>query len=102
MASAFRDRVFELVRRIPRGRVSTYSEVAHACGSSRAARQVGWSLSDLPAGVDIPWWRVIKSSGLVPSHKCRDLQVELLRAEGLEVDEAGRVDLRRWLWDELG
>jgi methylated-DNA-protein-cysteine methyltransferase-like protein len=99
MALSFRDRVAELVRQVPAGRVSTYSDIAHALGSPRAARQVGWALSDLPAEAEVPWWRIVKSSGHVPLHHSRELQADLLRAEGVEVDESGKIEMRRYLWD---
>lgn len=96
-----RDHVFTLARQIPRGRVSTYSDLAHASGHPRAARQVGWALSLIPDGLDVPWWRVIKSDGRVPFHGHRELQMELLRSEGVPVDESGRVALERFHWDEF-
>ena len=99
MAESFRERVFDLVRQVPAGRVSTYGEIAHASGSPRAARQVGWALSDLPAEAGVPWWRIIKSTGLLPAHNSREIQADLLRAENVEVDDTGMIELRRYLWD---
>lgn len=102
MAGFSRETIFALARRIPRGRVATYSDLAHASGHPRAARQVGWALSVIPEGGDVPWWRVIKSDGLVPFHGHRELQMDLLRAEDIPVDENGRVPLELYRWDEFG
>lgn len=99
MRPASRDHVFALTRRIPRGRVSTFGDLAHLSGNPRAARQVGWALSLIPEGLDVPWWRVVKSEGLLPFHNHRELQADLLRQEGIQVDTEGRLDLERYRWD---
>src|SRR5690349_22885368 len=91
-------RLYELARQIPRGKVSTYGELALLAGTPRAARQVGWALSMLPEGLDVPWWRVINRRGEVPRHANRDLQIELLRREGIEVSDEGVLDLDEYRW----
>ena len=92
--------VYTFVRTIPEGRVMGYGHVAAALGHPRMARQVGWALAALPADTDVPWWRVLRSSGAIAfegSPHRGSLQVALLRAEG--VDVAGdRVDLRVVGW----
>jgi len=100
VGAAGRNHVYEMTRRIPRGRVATYGDLARLTGNPRAARQMGWALSLLPDGLDVPWWRVINRHGLVPHHGHRELQAELLRQEGVEVSPEGRVDLDRYRWDE--
>lgn len=93
-------RVETLVRRIPRGQVATYGDVARMAGSPRAAREVGWAMASLPPDSDVPWWRVINRYGEI---SCRSngttRQAELLRSEGVEIDEHGRIDLERFRWD---
>ncbi len=100
--ASFFERVYEVVRRIPRGRVATYGQVAALLGSPRSARSVGWALHALPACADVPWQRVINSDGRI-SAGSRGLgariQAQLLRDEGVRLDRAGRVDFRRFLWD---
>ncbi len=99
---SFYERVYELVRAVPRGRVITYGHVALALGSPMAARAVGYALSSLPGDRDdVPWWRVINARGAI-SLKGRgagaDLQQALLEREGVVFDAEGRTDLRRYRW----
>jgi methylated-DNA-protein-cysteine methyltransferase-like protein len=87
------------VRRIPRGRVATYGDVATAAGLEGHARQVGYALHDLPSGSNVPWHRVINAKGEISIRSAGDsheLQRLLLEAEGVEFDLAGRVDLKRF------
>src|SRR5438045_2089042 len=91
--------IYDLARRIPRGRLATYGDLAWLAGTPRAARQVGWALSVLPDNLDVPWWRVINHRGQVPHHAHRELQAELLRREGIEVSDDGVVDLDRYRWE---
>lgn len=97
----FYDRVYELVRRCPPGRVITYGHVAVELGAPMASRAVGYALHNLPPGSDVPWWRVINASGAI-SFKNRgaqaDLQRELLEREGVAFDLEGRTDLGRFRW----
>lgn len=89
LGPGFNERVFAVVRTVPRGRVTTFGAVARALGWARAARQVGRALAALPGTEsDVPWQRVVLASGQVP---CGARQAELLRGEGLEVSAAGRV-----------
>lgn len=100
--SGFRQRVIEIVKSVPEGRVTTYGTVALFAGAPRAARQVGAVLHGLGPddGDDIPWQRVINASGGISTYKVGvgELQVALLRSEGVEVRD-NRVDLRRFRWD---
>ena len=90
-----------MVRRVPRGRVTTYGHVAALCGKPRAARTVGWALHALPEGSDVPWHRVINAQGGISISKVGippELQRALLESEGVKFDRDGRVDLKRWAW----
>lgn len=95
----FRNRVYEIVSQIPKGRVMTYGGVAAAAGAAWAAWEVGQIAHTGPA--NLPWQRVVnKSGGLArgytpggyESHK-RDLE-----AEGVAVNEDYKVDIERLLW----
>ncbi|MCC7363967.1 MAG: methylated-DNA--[protein]-cysteine S-methyltransferase [Dehalococcoidia bacterium] len=101
-APTFYDRVYELVRQVPAGRVITYGHVALLLGAPAAARAVGYALHNLPAASDVPWWRVINVRGAI-SLKGRgseaDLQRILLEREGVPFDESGRCDLATFRWD---
>jgi methylated-DNA-protein-cysteine methyltransferase-like protein len=99
------ERVYEVVARVPPGFVTTYGDVATVLGSPRVARQVGWALAALPFDRDdVPWHRVINAQGAI-SHR-GDLvrgseQQRRLEAEGIEFDEAGRVQLKRYRYRDF-
>lgn len=98
---SFYDEVYEQVRRIPEGRVTTYGTVAALAGSPRAARTVGWALNALPDDTDVPWHRVINARGGISIWKVGlpiGLQRALLEDEGVEFGDDGTVDLKRWGW----
>ena len=98
--SSYYDDVYEIVKRIPRGKVSTYGRIAKITPVPRGARGVGWALAGLgPEQVrDVPWWRVINAAGRISNEFNAVLQRELLEAEGVRFDDRGYVDLERFLW----
>jgi len=89
------------VRRIPRGRVTSYSAVASLVGNPRAARAVGSALRALPDDIEIPWWRVVNGRGTISPggsiHRDR-LQRALLGDERVAFDPNGRIDLAKYGW----
>jgi methylated-DNA-protein-cysteine methyltransferase related protein len=97
-AAGFFVRVYQAVRRIPRGRVATYGQVASLAGTPRGARAVGWALRALRSGqaARVPWHRVVGAGGrLSPRAGGGEvLQRARLIAEGVAF-RGGRVDLRR-------
>jgi methylated-DNA-protein-cysteine methyltransferase related protein len=97
--------VYKVVKKIPRGRVATYGQIAALAGMPRAARQVGYALRATPDNVKIPWHRVVNAQGRV-SMRLKDwqsggddLQKILLEAEGVEFDETGKMNLKRYRWE---
>lgn len=102
-APLFYRRVYELVRRVPPGRVATYGQIAALLGSPMAARAVGYALSHLPEGSDVPWQRVINREGAISARGIGaapgDRQRALLEAEGHRFDASGRIDLRAVGWE---
>jgi len=97
-------RFYEVVRRIPPGRVATYGQVARVAGYPGYARQVGYALFRLQGqNTDIPWHRVINAQGCISYSPFRlgydDLQKALLQAEGIHFDAEGQVDLQQFGWD---
>ena len=96
------DDVYEIVRRIPRGKLSTYGRIAKISPVPRGARGVGWALAGLgpERSQEVPWWRVINAAGRISNEFNAALQRELLEAEGIRFDERGYVDLDRYLWPE--
>ena len=102
MSGRFFQRVYDVVRMIPSGKVASYGQVAALLEHPRSARTVGWALHATPEGMDIPWHRVINSRGYVSTARTTDppeLQQRLLEAEGVVFDERGHVDLRLFGWD---
>jgi methylated-DNA-protein-cysteine methyltransferase-like protein len=100
MTSSAYDRIYAVVRRIPRGRVATYGQVATLAGLGGQPRQVGYALSALPAGSRVPWHRVINARGEISRRAIRDDESEqrhLLEAEGVRFD-GDRVPLARYRW----
>ena len=94
-------RIYSVVRRIPRGRVATYGQVAELAGLGRHARQVGYALHALPADTSLPWHRVLGASGRISARRepgAERLQQQLLEREGLRFDADGRLDLSRARW----
>ena len=93
------------VRKIPRGRVATYGQIAELAGLEGHARQVGYALHNLPEHSDVPWHRVVNARGEISPRSAGDsheLQVLLLGAEGIAIDARGRIDLARFRWVRRG
>ncbi len=93
-------RIYRVVRRIPKGRVATYGQVATEAGLPRRARLVGHALSHLPQGTKLPWHRVINARGEISQRGGGEReQAKRLRREGVAVDRRGRVDLSLFRWE---
>jgi methylated-DNA-protein-cysteine methyltransferase-like protein len=106
MEPNFFERVYLVVKRIPRGRVASYGQIAALLGQPHAARTVGWALSSLSSdnAAVVPWQRVINSAGRISISRIdlsADLQRQLLEDEGVVFDEGGHVDMRRFGWAGL-
>jgi methylated-DNA-protein-cysteine methyltransferase-like protein len=95
----YRERVFRIVRSIPRGRVMTYGQIAEILGEGYTPRTVGFVMHS--SNDKTPWHRVINAQGgcstrgLVLPH---DNQQRMLEAEGVSFNERGRCDLQKYLW----
>lgn len=96
------ERVYSIVRKIPRGRVTTYGAVAHLAGLSGQARLVGYALSKLRDGTAVPWHRVVNAQGRLSLERAVSsagvTQRVRLAREGVPVNAAGRVSLARFGW----
>jgi methylated-DNA-protein-cysteine methyltransferase-like protein len=94
-------RIYRVVRRIPRGRVATYGQIARLAGLANNARQVGYALHALAEDSGVPWQRVVNHRGEVSARSYAGMervQRALLETEGVSFDERGRVDLARTQW----
>ncbi|MBO0857787.1 MAG: MGMT family protein [Chloracidobacterium sp.] len=99
---SFRERVYELVLRIPAGRVMSYGLVARVLGAGYDARAIGNVMHATPDdGRNIPWHRVINAQGGCSTAGFTtppDLQERLLDAEGVVFDEKGRCRIEKYSW----
>ena len=105
MASETYEKIYRAVRRIPRGRVATYGQIAELAGLEGHARQVGYALNVLPSRSKVPWHRVINAKGEISRRSGGDsheLQRHMLEHEGVRFDGSGRVDLARYRWRMKG
>jgi len=97
---AVQERIREIVRQVPPGRVATYGQVAFVAGVS-TARLVGRVMAELPAGSDVPWHRVLNSQGRISRRRDgggSPEQQRRLRREGVFLDRTGRVDFAAAAW----
>ena len=94
----FYRQVYAVVRRIPRGSVSSYGVVALLAGYPGAARMVGYALHALRPESDIPWWRVVNRLGVISNAYNGAEQAARLAAEDVPFVAEGRVDLTRCGW----
>ena len=100
----FTEQVVELILAIPKGKVSTYGEIAAEAGNPRAARQIARILHSCSEKESLPWWRVVNREGRIslPPGACHEEQESLLLEEGVIFDGSGRIDLKHYLWNPDG
>ncbi|MCD8021838.1 MAG: MGMT family protein [Lachnospiraceae bacterium] len=97
------DRIYEIVKQIPYGRVATYGQIAALVGNKRRSRVVGYALHVNPDPEHIPCYRVVNRFGEVAkAGACggETRQITLLEAEGI-VFEDGRVNLDQYQWEKV-
>ncbi len=98
----FFDKVYDTVRQIPVGRVTSYGAIARAIGSPQSARMVGWAMNASHNLEDVPAHRVVNRNGLLSGkHHFGDNNAmrNLLEAEGVPVSENKIVDFNKYFWD---
>lgn len=95
-------RIYAVVRRIPRGRVATYGQVAALAGLPHAPRVAGYALHALPEGSPLPWHRVLAAGGRLSLGRLSPhgavTQRLRLEKEGVRFDGRGCADLERFRW----
>ena len=102
MSDSFYQRVYELVARVPFGKVVTYGQIARHLGMPQGARAVGWAMRQCPEG--LPWHRVVNAQGGLSKGEHADyipLQRALLEEEGVAFDLQGHINLQVYGWDEI-
>ncbi|RZA05795.1 MAG: DNA methyltransferase [Proteobacteria bacterium] len=100
-ATAFILAVVRAVKRIPKGKVATYGQIAKLAGNDHGARGVGWILHAKARAETLPWQRVINRLGQISFHEgTREYakQRRLLENEGVRFDRTGTVDLEIFGW----
>ena len=93
-------RIWETIQDIPRGCVANYGQIAEIAGIPRGARQVGYALRHAPKGMELPWYRVVTSSGksaFDPNSQHFKTQRERLANEDVAVVN-GKVDMNKYRW----
>lgn len=97
-------RIYGAIRKIPKGRVATYGQIARLIGAPRSARVVGWALRTLKPNTKVPWQRVINKDGMISienMHTPKSLQAKLLQQEGVQIefrDGNYWIDISRYGW----
>ena len=97
------ERIYEQVKRIPRGKIATYGQIALYAGNPRWARVVGYALHSNPDPDSIPCYRVVNREGRVSKAFAfggENMQIIMLRGDGIEVSDDGIVNLDKYLWRE--
>lgn len=98
--SEFTDRVKELIKKIPSGKVATYGQISSLAGHFNGARQVSWILHSCSVKDKLPWHRVVNRRGAISLKPGSgfEKQKTLLEAEGVLFDKHNRIDLDNFLW----
>ncbi len=93
------DRIYEVVKRIPRGKVATYGQVAMVAGNPRWARVVGYALHCNPDPESIPCYRVVTKDGRVSpafAFGGQNIQIEMLKNDGIVFVDETHVDMQKF------
>lgn len=97
---SFFDQVYEVVARIPCGKLVSYGQIARMLGRPRAARQVGYAMRCCPE--ELPWQRVVRSDGSIAGGGYMQLRRAMLEQEGIPFLADGRADIAACCWDGDG
>jgi methylated-DNA-protein-cysteine methyltransferase-like protein len=94
-------RIYAVVRRIPRGKVASYGQIARLARLPGRARQVGYAMHALPAGTGVPWHRVVNAQGKVSRRRVPGAELTqrmLLEREAVRFGPGGRIPLATYAW----
>ena len=97
----FFERVYEVARQIPYGKVTSYGAIAKVLGAARSARMVGWAMNASHNLEDVPAHRVVNRNGLLTGKHHFDgtnLMQQLLESEGIVVKDNQIVDFQKHFW----
>lgn len=99
---SFFERIYRIVRTIPRGKVATYGQIARLAGKPHAARMVGWAMSGSSPKQPVPWHRVVGAGGrlvIAKELKYSQIQKQLLLQEGVRFD-GNRIVMAEFQWGQ--
>ncbi|MEJ5302968.1 MAG: MGMT family protein [Bacteroidales bacterium] len=99
---SFFEKVYEVVRKIPPGRVTSYGAIAHYLGTRSSARMVGWAMNQSHTQADVPAHRVVNRKGMLSGkHHFGGPRVmqQLLESEGIRVTDDQVIDFNKVFWD---
>lgn len=97
---SFTQRVKDVIKKIPQGKVATYGQVAALAGNPRAARQVVWILNSSSRKDELPWHRLVNGKGQISLKRNHgyEIQKKLLQKEGVNFSEKDTINFKRYLW----
>ena len=98
----FFERVYEIVRQIPEGKVTSYGAIAKAIGAARSARMVGWAMNASHKLEDVPAHRVVNRIGILSGKhhfEGTNLMQQLLENEGIQVVDNQIIDFEKHFWE---
>ena len=98
----FFERVYEIVRQIPEGKVTSYGAIAKALGAARSARMVGWAMNASHNLNDVPAHRVVNRIGMLSGKhhfEGTNLMQQLLENEGIQVVDNQIIDFEKHFWE---
>lgn len=102
--SGFFEKVYEVCRNIPEGRVTSYGAIARYLGAAGSARMVGWAMNSSKNMEDVPAHRVVNRNGMLTGKSHfggSDAMQQLLEEEGVMVKDLQVLDFERYFWDPM-
>lgn len=99
--SSFFNSVYDVVAKIPRGKVATYGQIGKLLGNPRGARVVGWAMQAAPENLRLPCHRVVNRLGEMSPGDIfggPGIQRAILEAEGIVFNSNGQIDMKKCLW----
>ena len=100
-STEFTKNVISFIKKIPKGKIATYGQIAKLAGKPQGSRGVAWILHSSTLKHDLPWHRVINSQGKISFPEGTDhyfKQRRLLEVEGVHFRESGKIDLKLFQW----
>jgi len=98
----FFNKVYDLVRQIPEGKVTSYGAIAKALGTARSARMVGWAMNASHGLEDVPAHRVVNRKGMLSGKHHFDgtnLMQQLLENEGIKIEDNQIIEFEKVFWE---